>query len=348
MSGGWDEHKVSADELLRHQEQQEGELLFVPESPGDEEADEIGRKAFQPGIRTRKRKRPRRTESKLPATKAPMNSLLQSPIVSQPARSRPPVRIKSEAESQALADLRSKPPDEKVIIYVGSNNATYEVGLDDLEKSPVLKALVNTTGAQTPFIMHPQLTEISANHFDSIYEFLLPQEYMPGLVDNLPGQNILPKRLDGCTSPGHYQNEALRGAHLYVIAKSLGMKSMQDLVFRKITQAQHYPYGIECLLGVAMIVFSRAEAQTVLATFNSERLGNNQNDEGDQDILEEWLVRTLGDKLQPMMINHAQLFFQVANHGACAARRFGVRVLRRKVEFWDTMGVDVIAIEDDE
>jgi hypothetical protein len=171
---------------------------------------------------------------------------------------------------------------------------------------------------------------------------------MPALLDNLQGQNMLPKRLDGCTSAGHYQNEALKGAHLYVIAKRLEMRGMQDLVFRKLTQAQHHPYGIECLLGVAMIVFSRAEAKTMLGACNPERLGDSQNDQGDRDVLEEWLVQTLGDKLQPMMINHAQLFFEVANHGACAARGFGVRVLRRKVEFWDTVGVDVIAIEDDE
>ena len=49
-----------------------------------------------------------------------------------------------------------------------------------------------------------------------------------------------------------------------------------------------------------------------------------------------------------MMTNHAELFFHVANHDACAARGFGVRVLRRKVDFWNTVSNDIIAIEDDD
>ncbi|ETI26040.1 hypothetical protein G647_02817 [Cladophialophora carrionii CBS 160.54] len=338
--------KVSVDEPLRQDSQ---EALFVPEFGGDAEATEIGRETFRGDHRTNTRKRRRVcTERKSTATTASMNSPLQSPIRPKPAGPRPSVRIKSEAESQALADLRLKASSEKVRIYVGANNTVYEVGLEDLDKAAALKALVNKTGTQTPFIMHPELTEISADHFHSVYEFLLTHEYMPAIIDNPLGENRLPKRLDGCTSAAHYQEEALRGAHLYVIAKRIGLKSMQDLVVRKITQAQHQPYDVECLLGIAMIVFSRPEANAAFAPCNSEITSNIQDSGGDQDVLEEWLVQNLGDKLQPLMINYAQLFFEVANHGACAARGFGARVLRRKVEFWDTVGADVIAIEDDE
>ncbi|EXJ56930.1 hypothetical protein A1O7_07274 [Cladophialophora yegresii CBS 114405] len=339
MSRRWGERRLSVEQVLREDSQ---EALFVPEFAGDAEATEISRETFGGDHRRSGRKRQREyTERKPTATTASMNSF-------QPSTPRQAVKIKSEAENQALADLRLKSPDQKVQIFVGPNNTIYEVGLEDLEKAPALKALVNKTGAQTPFIMHPELTKISADNFRSVYEFLLTNEYMPAIIDHPLGENKFPKRLDGCTSASHYQDEASRGAHLYVITKRLGLKSMQDLVLRKIIQAQHQPYGIEGLLGIAMIVFSRPEDNAVFGPCGSEKSSNHQDSEGNQDPLEEWLVQNLGDKLQPVMINHARLFFQVANHGACAARGFGVRVLRRKVEVWDTMDANVVAIEDDE
>jgi hypothetical protein len=200
--------------------------------------------------------------------------------------------------------------------------------------------------------MHPELTVISAAHFQSVREFLLTDEYMPAIVENPKGEDVLPKRLGECTTVEHYRSEALRGAHLYVIAKRLAMKTMQDLVFRKITEAQYQEYGIKCLLNVAMVVFSRGKESVLIrkGKFKPERVdiepGGRTDDEGDP--LEEWLVQVLGSKLQPMMINYAQEFWDVANHGACSARGFGARVLRWKIELWDAAGPDAITIEDDD
>ncbi len=233
-------------------------------------------------------------------------------------------------------------------IYVGKNNEVYEVGLDDLDKSPVLKSLVNSTGTRSPFIMHPELTLISPGYFHSVREFLLTDEYMPAIVNNPQGEDVYPKRLDNCTTPAHYQNEVLRAAHLYVIAKRLAIKTMQDLVIRKIKEAQYHKYEIKCLLDMAMVVFSRPEEAALMGKgkFKSGNAGNGED--GDADPLEKWLVEQLGSNFRKMMKDHAEQFFKVADNGVCSARGFGVKVLRWKVEFWDVIGTDVIAIEDDD
>ncbi|EXJ67543.1 uncharacterized protein A1O5_09556 [Cladophialophora psammophila CBS 110553] len=263
-------------------------------------------------------------------------------------QSRPaPVKIKREAEIQALENLQKKPPDQRVKIYVGKNNAEIEVGLEDLGKSPILKALISKLGAPGPYIMHPKLTTVNADHFQSVREFLLTDEYMPALVNNPHGEDVLPKQLDGCTSVDHYENEALRGAHLYVLAEKLEMRTLQALVFRKITQAQFHKYGIKCLLDLAMVMFSRPQESDMNGKGRCKRDDDDNNfDEGD--ALENWLVEALKNQFQATMIHHARQFFRVANHGACKKRGFGVRVLRSKVDDWEALGPDFIASEDDD
>jgi hypothetical protein len=308
---------------------------------GEDELSEVGSVIYNPTFRPTARKRQRTSTERVTMHSAP-----RSPTVAPSPNTQLQVRIKSEAEIQALGDLQLKAPDQRVKIYVGNTNAMCEVGLEDLDKSPVLKSLISNVGTDGAFIMHPELTKISADHFQSVREFLLTDEYTQALMDNPLGQEVLPKRLDGCTTAEHYRHEALRNGHLYVVAKFLSMRTLLDLIYRKITLAQFQPYGIECLLNLALTVFSRPDESRLIGIFNPAGLDMNQ--ECKDDVLEEWIVQSLGDRLQPMMINHARLFFEVANHGACAARNLGERVLRRKVEFWNEAGSDVIAIEDDD
>ena len=247
-----------------------------------------------------------------------------------------------------MSELERKPLDQRVKIYVGEKNSACEVGLKDLDKAPVLKLLISNTGSDSLFIMHPELTKISAEYFRSVREFLLTDEYMPAIINNPRGEDVLPKRLNGCALVEDYQNQALRNAHLYVIAKRLGMRVMQDLVFRKIVEAQFKLYGIECLLNLAMTVFSRPNDSQLNGKGRLGAMGEEGKGGLDGDKLEEWLIQMLGDRLQSVMISHARLFYEVANHGACAARHFGVKVLRRKVEFWNTVRKDTITIDDDD
>ena len=322
--------------------------MFLAEESVDEiDEDDVNLSSSVPHIpryRPPSRKRPRTTASRSTTVASP----LPSTIVSPQAKPQPPVRIKTEAESQALADLQLKPPNQRVKIYVGKNNREYEVGLDDLDKSPVLKSLVNAAGSEVPFVMHPDLTKLSADYFFSVREFLLTNEYVPCMLDNPKGGDVMPKRLDECSTVQDYQREASRGAHLYVIAKCLGMKAMEDLVYQKITKAEFRPYGIKCLLDIAMIVFSRPESSGVTATVKHEAARRDGESEKNDDILEQWLVASLGAQLRSMMFNHARLFYQIAEHGACAHRQFGLRVLRWKVENWQSAGPGVIEIKDDE
>ena len=275
-----------------------------------------------------------------------MNSSLPSPIASSLATPEPPVKVKSEAEIQALRDLQLKSLDQRVKIYIGHTNTIFEVCLEDLDKSPILKVLFNDIGTNDPFVMHPELAKVSADHFQSVREFLLTDEYMPAILDNPQGEDASPKKLDGCTTVEHYRQQALRNGHLYVIAKSLKMQTLLDLVYRKITEAQFEQYGLECLLSLAMTIFSRPNESQFGGICNP--VGMKDEEGRKEDVMEEWLVENLGDRFQPVMINHAQLFFDVANHGACAARKFGERVMKRKVKFWDALQPNAIAIEDDD
>ena len=143
--------------------------------------------------------------------------------------------------------------------------------------------------------MHPELTKISADHFGSVREFLLIDEYMPALVHNSRGKDVLPKRLDGCSSVKAYHHQALRNGHLYVIAGRLSMRTMQGLIYRKITEAEDQPYGIECLLNLAMTIFSRPDESQHFGNGNLNLVNHYVEAESEgKDVLEEWLIRSLG------------------------------------------------------
>ncbi|KAL2433539.1 hypothetical protein ABEF95_005180 [Exophiala dermatitidis] len=281
------------------------------------------------------------------------------------------VKIKTEEEANARAAIQERPLAERVKIYIGPQNKVFTVGIRDLDKSPVLKALVHhgvasgAAGSEGPFIMHPELTKIDSEHFKTVFQFLLMDEYVPAIISNAKGANVFPKQLDGLVTVGEYQDEALRGGHIYVIAKALGMRDLEDLVLRKITQAQYLGggggggYGAKCLLDLAMVVFSRPE-ENELAKRAKHQLRRDDGADGadgadgegdkedEEDRLELWLIESLKDKLQQTLINHARLSFMVANHGACARRGFAARIFRRKVEDWEKLGGDVVAIEDDD
>jgi hypothetical protein len=74
---------------------------------------------------------------------------------------------------------------------------------------------------------------------------------------------------------------------------------------------------------------------------------DHDEEEEKKDVLEEWLIDQLGSKLQTVMTRHAQLFFEIAQHGACESKEFQKRVLQRKVEMLEALG-NVVLVEDDE
>lgn len=255
------------------------------------------------------------------------------------------VKVKSEEQIQAFATLQLQPTEERVQVFVGKESEIFEVGVQNLGKSPVLQSLVNKVSAEQPYIMHPELTKIDPDHFQSVCQFLLADEYVPAIIDNRNGPDVLPKRLDGCVTAEDYRNEALRAGHLYVIAKRLGMERLEELIRRKITQAQFQPYGVKCLLELAKIVFSRPEESELAARKGKFIRAATM---GQEDALENWLVTHLKEKLQKVLINHARLFFEIAQHGACEKRGFATRIFRSKVEEWEALGTQTVAIEDDD
>lgn len=343
MSYPWGEPQITADERIRRFEQ---EALFVRDSPRDEdEVSEVGSQMSNPTMRPPTRKRHRGATAS-----ASMRSPLPSPSFTPRTRLDRPAKIKSEAETAAIEALLQRPHSQRVKIYVGQNNAMYEVGLEEVQKSPVLKSLVNDNGADGPYIMHPELTKISADFFTSVREFLLIDEYMPAILNNPRGENILPRRLDNCETPGDYRREALRNAHIYVIAKSLGMETMQTLALNKIIYAQYHPYGVECLLNIAMVVFSRLEELGGLGGGGQTRIYKQEHpaEEEEEDLLEKWILEKLVNKFQTMMTTHSRLFFEVARQGACQKRRFEAKVMCRRGALLQTSDPNTITLEDDE
>lgn len=268
-------------------------------------------------------------------------------------------RVKTEEEMNAIKALGLRPAEERVKIFVGKTNQVFKVAIEALDKSPVLKSLVcqDVVGEES-YVMHPLLTRVDVRHFQAVRHFLIMDEYDPFVISNPGGPEVFPKRLDGLRVLEDYQKEAVRACHLYVIAKQLGMGGLEDLVRRKITEAQFFPYGIKCLLEMAMVVFSRVDVATKLKRERHTARGSDSGDaaNGDghdddganNDKLEDWLIGNLITKLQAVLLNHAQLFFRVANVAACKKRGFAVRIFRGKVEEWERDGPDVVAIEDDE
>ncbi|KAK5061251.1 hypothetical protein LTR84_007793 [Exophiala bonariae] len=263
-------------------------------------------------------------------------------------------RIKSEEETNAFKALAARPADERVKIFVGSINHEFTVGIDTLDKSPVLQTLLirDRTGEES-YIMHPLLTKVNTKHFEAVVSFLVMDEYDPFIISNPNGADSLPKRLDGVVSTEDYRKEALRSCSIYVIAKQLNMASLEKLVLRKIIEAQYRPYGIQCLLEMSRIVFSRKDnAGIVKMGKMAEPPGQSHDEdtgaEGEGDKLEEWLIGNLTEKLQAVLLTNAQLFFQVANLVECQKRGFAIRIFRTKVEAWEHDGPNVVAIDDDE
>ncbi|OAL23541.1 hypothetical protein AYO20_10986 [Fonsecaea nubica] len=345
MSNLWAKPTLTAEERARRYNQE----ALLAYSDGSINGDEANDSTSRSRVPRYSFPQPKRRKTSTTVT-AEQTSSLESPNMST-SSSPAPVRIKREAEAQALEKLQQKPPEQRVKVYVGKNNTEMEVSLEDLEKAPVLKCLISKLGTPSPYIMHPGLMAVDADQFRAVREFLLTDEYMPALVNHPHGENVLPKQLDNCATVDHYRNEALRSGKLYVIAEKLGMKSLQDLVFRKITQAQFHPYGPQCLLDLAMIIFSRPEAGDLNPTENpnkseGELEGIGENEQGD--VLEEWLIKSIRDQFQRTMIHHSRHFFRVSEHGVCRKRAFGPRVLRSKVEDWEALDPDVVAIEDDD
>ncbi|KAK5203380.1 hypothetical protein LTR47_009604 [Exophiala xenobiotica] len=254
----------------------------------------------------------------------------------------------------------------------------------------------NSGPGSESFIMHPLLTKINPDHFIAVQQFLIMDEYVPAILGNPAGEHVgWPKRLDGHTSVEDYRRESVRAAHLYCLARRLGMRGLARLVVRKIVECGHqeseyrqvdsrgggggggaggrHPcsgsgvgVGVKCLLDIARVVFSRSleneapqgggggggvgwvmDAAVEGKGKGKAKADDDHNEEEKKDVLEEWLIDQLGSKLQTVMTRHAQLFFEIAQHGACESREFQKRVLQRKVEMLEELG-NVVLVEDDE
>lgn len=315
------------------------------------------------GSASRKRKAP---TSNLPD---PLTPTPLSPADSMRVRKhvRTP-RIKSEEETNAIRALELRPAEDRVKIFVGTINKEFKVAIDTLDKSPVLKSLVcRDVAGEESYVMHPLLTRVDTRHFEAVARFLVMDEYDPFIISNPGGADLLPKRLDGLVGADDYQKAAIRACFIYVIATQLNMASLEKLVLRKITEAQYHPYGIKCMLEMARIIFSRKDNSSMkkpitVGGSGQVEAGHRRDDHANgnanatatangglnSDKLEDWLVENLTKRLQSVLLTHAKLFFEVANHAECLKRGFRSRVFRAKVEAWELDDPNVVAIDDDE
>ncbi|KAK7890721.1 hypothetical protein LTR67_007930 [Exophiala xenobiotica] len=169
----------------------------------------------------------------------------------------------------------------------GSGRSASRLGYSG-SKNSVFGSSNSRSGSES-FIMHPLLTKINPDHFIAVQQFLIMDEYVPAILGNPAGEHVWwPKRLDGHTSVDDYRRESVRAAHLYCLARRLGMRGLARLVVRKIVECGHQEseyrqvdsrgggggggaggrrpcsgsgvgvgVGVKCLLDIARVVFSR-------------------------------------------------------------------------------------------
>lgn len=366
--------------MRRREELEEEYNVFFPSRDRRENEGERAEIAprYDLGLRNRRKRQRRdphtswRGETRERTTTSTTNSPTPAPLHKDlGGEAQETMVIKTEEERRVARHLASQHSVRIVKVYAGSDNKIFLFDLETLEKSRVLRSLISESEGESPFIMHPKLTTLNVDHFGSVHMFMTMDEYVPCMVANPEGEHVLPKMLDGLQGAQEYRTEVVRAGHVYVIAKGLGIPTLEDLVFKKISQSEYHAYGPRCLLDLAMAVFSRRDGndEKGFVTEPDKRMqvmqgkatepetaqaqSGSQPETGDretavEDRLEAWLIDRLAMDFHTITLSHAERFWQVANHGVCNSRGFARRVLQKKIEQWNAAGVDTVTIEDDD
>jgi hypothetical protein len=262
--------------------------------------------------------------------------------------------VKTELESMANSIICKISNDDKVRIYVGRSAKGYELRRADLEKSPILNSWLCKGCDEVAYIMKPELLTVDVRAFGSAREFLFLDEYTPTLVDNPAGAAVLPRSLEGCTTVDDHRAQALRSAHVYCLAKRLGMLKLQVLAYKKISTTRHSNYGVSCMLDLAAVIFSRPDDASFMVKKGKERaldgdIDDDMSTQDDEDKMEKWLVQQIAGDFRLMMESpaHAKHFFHVAEDTACADRNFAARVLKASIEKKSWRKPPVVLEDDD-
>ena len=231
------------------------------------------------------------------------------------------VIVKTEPERQALAT-----EDNKVLIMVGAKNSEHYIRSGDLNKSNVLSNMARRNGRHT-YVMHPELRQIDSELFTSAAQFMRLGSYVPNIVNMARTERI---GLEGLRTSLDYSRELVRAGKLYVLAEALQIKGLQNHVYTKISQTQFQTYTIKSMLELALTIFGR-------------RVRGDQT-QTEQDDLEKWIIETLVERFQPMLMEQSAFYVYVTS--ATNQRRFAIRLLRAKADQIEKAGAEPQILDD--
>ena len=133
-------------------------------------------------------------------------------------------------------------------IYIGNPYKIFPVKLSSLQQSPLLQGSLKSQGNEF-YIMNPILSDLDAQQFVSIAEYLNHSEYSPKLLE----RGTIDERLENVSSKKMRSDVLVQCGLLYKLAGKLQLPQMQDLCFQKLKAIKNPP--VPELLTVVRLLF---------------------------------------------------------------------------------------------
>jgi hypothetical protein len=276
----------------------------------------------------------RKTEAGLRRLTAPsppqsMNGFSTTPTasISAPsatnAASSQDVFIKDEQD-----DYHGIPVGDLVEVFVGPNATRFECSRTNLTQSVVLTGRINARDGigHHPFVMDPTFLDIDPSEFKAVVQFLHAREYEP-FLHHLPDGKFC---LEDSLTPLDYEQDLIRSANLFNLAKRFQLPAFGNLVLRKVLHG-HPKYDTRVFLSFASTV-----------------LGYNEMDFGDEDeikgVLEDWIIKFLAENMATIcsrVRRDAEAFWRLMQ-----VKGVELRVMEMKVELCKKYPGGRVKIED--
>ena len=136
----------------------------------------------------------------------------------------------------------------RVMIYVDNPHKKFRVKRSGLNASPLLSSLVAQNPENGWYLMSPMLSDLNADDFLPIGQYLERGEYDPNILDEGTEWVRLEKDLAGPERGA----EVIRCATIYSTAQMLQLPGLQALAFRKLEALAkwepHQPFAILCVV----------------------------------------------------------------------------------------------------
>jgi hypothetical protein len=231
-------------------------------------------------------------------------------------------------------------PVDLMDVHIGGHK--FRISEVDIQQSKVLTSYILRKPGREPWIMDPDLADVSAGDFEAVRQFLQSGEFEPMYIHRAEDASIASGNgsLEGVETVQQDSEQIARLGRLYVLARRFGLVGMQGLVFKKIKAGFPAGWASRVMLGMVEQVW-RDVPGTVDDT--AAVAGTRE-----KDALKEWLVGWLAFNVQFITeagAETARLFWGVLNR--TPGLRLAVsRVDATNVERYKGVLVDVEGFED--